>query len=95
MRRAEELRTWIGGWRDLEQRADALAEMAQMASDDPEGASARRREALDHRAHSASTEPAVPIGLNRPTVRFVARRQDAAARATDSSVTPAIESHMW
>jgi peptide chain release factor 2 len=37
MRRAEELRTWIGGWRELEQRADALAEMAELAMAEPDG----------------------------------------------------------
>jgi peptide chain release factor 2 len=38
MRRAEELRSGIGAWRELEQRADGLAEMAEMAAADPEGA---------------------------------------------------------
>ncbi|HEU4862504.1 MAG TPA: peptide chain release factor 2 [Candidatus Limnocylindria bacterium] len=36
MRRAEELRSGIGAWRDLEQRASGLAEMAEMAAADPE-----------------------------------------------------------
>jgi peptide chain release factor 2 len=38
MRRAEELRSGIGAWRDLEQRASGLAEMAEMAAADPEEA---------------------------------------------------------
>jgi peptide chain release factor 2 len=38
MRRAEELRAGIEGWRDLERRAEGLAEMAEMAAEDPEGA---------------------------------------------------------
>jgi peptide chain release factor 2 len=38
MRRLEELRSGIAAWRDLEQRADALAEMAELAAEDPEGA---------------------------------------------------------
>jgi peptide chain release factor 2 len=38
MRRAEELRSGIGAWRELEHRADGLAEMAEMAAADPEGA---------------------------------------------------------
>jgi len=38
MRRAEELRSGIGAWRELEQRADGLAEMAEMAASDPDGA---------------------------------------------------------
>jgi peptide chain release factor 2 len=38
MRRAEELRSGIGAWRELEQRADGLAEMAEMAAADPDGA---------------------------------------------------------
>jgi peptide chain release factor 2 len=39
MRRAEELRAEIESWRSLEQRATGLAEMAEMAAADPEGAS--------------------------------------------------------
>jgi peptide chain release factor 2 len=42
MRRAEDLRSWTGSWRDLEQRADALAEMAALAAEDPEGAETLR-----------------------------------------------------
>jgi peptide chain release factor 2 len=38
MRRAEELRAGIGSWRDLEQRAVGLAEMAELAADDPDEA---------------------------------------------------------
>ncbi len=38
MRRAEELRSGIGAWADLEQRATGLSEMAEMAADDPEEA---------------------------------------------------------
>ena len=38
MRRAEELRSGIANWRDLEQRADGLAEMAEMAAADPDEA---------------------------------------------------------
>jgi peptide chain release factor 2 len=38
MRRAEELRSGIASWRELEQRATGLAEMAEMAAADPEGA---------------------------------------------------------
>jgi peptide chain release factor 2 len=38
MRRAEELRSAIASWRELEQRATGLAEMAEMAGGDPEGA---------------------------------------------------------
>jgi peptide chain release factor 2 len=38
MRRAEELRSGIASWRDLEQRASGLAEMAEMAAADPDGA---------------------------------------------------------
>ena len=39
MRRAEELRAEIESWRSLEQRANGLAEMAEMAAADPEEAS--------------------------------------------------------
>ena len=42
MRRMEELRTGISAWRDLEQRADALAEMAELAAEDPDEAEALR-----------------------------------------------------
>jgi peptide chain release factor 2 len=44
MRRAEELRSGIAAWRDLEQRAEALAEMAELAAadEDPEAAEALR-----------------------------------------------------
>jgi peptide chain release factor 2 len=38
MRRAEELRSGIASWRELEQRATGLAEMAEMAAADPDGA---------------------------------------------------------
>ncbi|MDQ2690077.1 MAG: peptide chain release factor 2 [Chloroflexota bacterium] len=38
MRRAEELRAGISSWRELEQRAVGLAEMAEMAAADPEEA---------------------------------------------------------
>ena len=38
MRRAEELRSGIQTWRELAQRADGLAEMAEMAAADPEAA---------------------------------------------------------
>ena len=38
MRRAEELRSGIQSWRDLEQRAEGLAEMAEMAAADPDEA---------------------------------------------------------
>jgi peptide chain release factor 2 len=38
MRRAEELRSGISAWRDLELRAEGLAEMAEMAAADPDGA---------------------------------------------------------
>ena len=38
MRRAEELRSGIAAWRELEQRAVGLAEMAEMAAADPEEA---------------------------------------------------------
>ena len=38
MRRAEELRSGIAQWGDLEQRAVGLAEMAEMAAADPQGA---------------------------------------------------------
>jgi peptide chain release factor 2 len=37
MRRMEELRTGISAWRDLEQRAEALAEMAELAMAEPDG----------------------------------------------------------
>ncbi len=37
MRRAEELRTELAGWRDLESRATALAEVAAMATAEPDG----------------------------------------------------------
>ena len=52
---------------------------------------ASRRETLKKRAHRASALPAV--GLNQPTVRLLARRHDAAARATASRVTAAMASH--
>jgi len=42
MRRAEELRSGIAGWRDLEQRAEGLAEMAEMAAADPDEAESLR-----------------------------------------------------
>jgi peptide chain release factor 2 len=42
MRRAEELRSSIGAWRDLEQRAEALAEMAELAAENPDEAEALR-----------------------------------------------------
>jgi peptide chain release factor 2 len=42
MRRMEELRTGISSWRDLEQRAEALAEMAELAAEDPDEADALR-----------------------------------------------------
>ncbi len=42
MRRMEELRTGISAWRDLEQRADALAEMAELAAEDPDETEALR-----------------------------------------------------
>jgi len=38
MRRAEELRAGIEGWRDLERRAVGLAEMAEMAAEEPDEA---------------------------------------------------------
>ena len=38
MRRAEELRSGIASWQELEQRATGLAEMAEMAAADPDGA---------------------------------------------------------
>ena len=40
MRRMEELRSGIDAWRGLEQRADGLAEMAEMAAADPDEAAA-------------------------------------------------------
>ena len=43
MRRAEELRSGIGAWRELEARADALAEMAELAAaEDAQGEEAMR-----------------------------------------------------
>ena len=37
LRRADELREEIGAWRALEARARALAEVAEMAADEPDG----------------------------------------------------------
>jgi peptide chain release factor 2 len=37
LRRADELREEIGAWRDLEERARGLAEIAELAADDPAG----------------------------------------------------------
>jgi peptide chain release factor 2 len=38
LRRADELREEIGAWRGLEERARGLAEIAELAADDPDGA---------------------------------------------------------
>ncbi|MCC6618149.1 MAG: peptide chain release factor 2 [Chloroflexi bacterium] len=42
MRRADELRSGISAWRDLEQRANGLADMAELAAADPDGGEAIR-----------------------------------------------------
>jgi peptide chain release factor 2 len=42
MRRAEELRSHIGAWRDLEERADALADMAELAGVEADGGESLR-----------------------------------------------------